>query len=136
MMEQTTEFLASLVGLARAGTPTLLASCLLLLLTIVLAALVGRVCEGLVMRFWPQTSPGVRALVTRVVRWSIVGVGLLLTVVNLGVDLGAAVASGTVIFVGIGLAVQKVVQSFVAGTLLSQRWPLQVDPVCIAHART
>jgi small-conductance mechanosensitive channel len=28
------------------------------------------------------------------------------------------VASGTVIFVGVGLAVQKVVQSFAAGTLL------------------
>jgi small-conductance mechanosensitive channel len=118
MMEQTSEFLVFLVGLARVGTPLLLAPCLLLLLTVVVAAFVGRVCEGLVTRFWPDTSPGRRVLVTRVVRWALVGVGVLLTVGTLGVGSGAAVASGTVIFVGVGLAVQKVVQSFAAGTLL------------------
>lgn len=94
----------------------------ILLGIVLLAVLLGStgVIEWLVHRALERrnVAPGTRALLCRTARyimWVVAGVALLELV---GVDLMAAVGAGAVVLVGVGFALQKFLESIVAGFLL------------------
>jgi small-conductance mechanosensitive channel len=64
------------------------------------------------------TDTGTIALVTKLVHYVVMAVGLGIALQTVGVDLNALFAAGAVFAVGIGFAMQNVVQNFVSGIIL------------------
>ncbi len=58
------------------------------------------------------------AAIARLVQYAVVGVGIMVGLQTLGLDLSAVFAAGAVFAVGFGLAMQQVAESFVSGVIL------------------
>lgn len=99
----------------------------------VLSLLLSRCLGWVLERLAPGTPPATRTLLARVARYGVLFVGALAAMTILGVDLSAAVTASAVLFVGVGLALQKLIQSVVAGTLLLAGRELEPGDVVIYH---
>lgn len=78
----------------------------------------ARMCDDKLSGLFPNSSSAGRALIGRMLRLAVVTLSFLLALQILGIPLTSLLATGTVVFVGFGLALQKILQSLVAGTLL------------------
>ena len=105
-------------ALESADWVAVLAALGVLLLGFFIASALSRVCDHQLRRFFPRSSPAGRALLNRVTRLTVVTLSVLVALQLLGISITSLIAAGTVVFVGLGLAVQKILQSLVAGTLL------------------
>ena len=79
------------------------------------------VAEGLsraIERFFPRDRPRARSLFRRTIRIGAWTIGILASLATLGFDIGAILATSAVLGVGIGLALQKILQSVLAGFVL------------------
>lgn len=63
-------------------------------------------------------DPGTHAIARRLIRFSVLAVGIGTAITNLGFDLSAVFAAAAVLGVGIGFAFQGVAQNFISGLLL------------------
>ncbi|MEM6457588.1 MAG: mechanosensitive ion channel domain-containing protein, partial [Acidobacteriota bacterium] len=96
----------------------LLAALLVLVVGLGIAVAMARVCDRHLRRFFPRSSPASRALIARTLRLIVIALSVLMALQILGISITSLLAAGTVIFVGIGLAIQQILQSLIAGTLL------------------
>lgn len=83
-----------------------------------LAWVMARVCDHQLGRLFPRSTPAGRTLMGRLVRLATLALSAVLALQIVGVPVTSLLATGTVLFVGLGLAVQKILQSLVAGTLI------------------
>lgn len=70
-------------------------------------------------------APGVRLAVSRLVRYVVGFIMLMVALGSAGIDLGAVLAASTVVMVGIGLGLQRTAQDFLAGLVLLFERPVQ-----------
>ena len=105
-------------ALQTADWSALVAALGVLVLGFGIAAALSRVCDHRLLRVFPSSSPASRALVARLARLAVLAGTVLVALQVLGISVTTLLAAGTVVFVGLGLAFQKILQSLVAGTLL------------------
>lgn len=96
---------------------SLIAFFIILFLTFRLSALAQRVVSRGLSRSGVVES-GTHAVASRLVRYGIILIGLCVALETVGIDLGALFAAGAVFAVGIGFAMQNIVQNFVSGVIL------------------
>lgn len=77
-------------------------------------------------RFFPRSSKSMRILVGRILRIGVFGTSILVALEIIGVDLNSLLAVGTVVLVGLGLALQEITRSIAAGILLLME--RQIEP--------
>lgn len=106
--------------LSISGSPVTLAS---LLVFLVIAGISWAASRFL--RRWAASSlreravdTGTIAITKRLIHYGVMAVGLALALDNLGVNLGALLAAGAIVGVGLGFAMQEIAQNFVAGLIL------------------
>ena len=88
---------------------------------VILIFMTWLVAEGLshaIERFFPRDRPRARSLFRRTVRIGAWTIGIFASLATLGFDIGAILATSAVVGVGIGLALQKILQSVLAGFVL------------------
>jgi potassium efflux system protein len=108
------------IGSSDITVSTLLASLVVLLLTVWLARLLRRAVQHALQR--RGARPDVAGSVSGLVYYSILIMGFAATLSTAGIELTAMFAAGAVFAVGIGFAMQSIAQNFVAGLiLLSER---------------
>ena len=96
-----------------------------------IAHAMSKVCDHRLLRMFPHTSPAGRALIGRILRLTVIAMSFLLALQMVGISITSLLAAGTVFFVGIGLAIQKILQSMVAGTLLLLE--REIEPGDVVH---
>lgn len=104
-----------------AGTSVTLATLLTAFAMVLAAALISRVVRRGVQRTFQARGvddPGTRAVVEKLLHYLIMLIGVGVSLQTLGIDLGTLFAAGAVFAVGIGFAMQTVVQNFVSGIIL------------------
>jgi small-conductance mechanosensitive channel len=79
--------------------------------------LVRRAVEG-ALRARRIAETGTVALIKRLVHYVVLVVGFVIALQTVGIELGALLAAGAVIAVGVGLAMQELVKNFVSGIIL------------------
>lgn len=105
------------LGGAAVTLGTLFTAIAIILATIVVA----RVIDKAIMRSFAMRgleSDGTARGVKRLTRYAVMIIGFLVAVDSIGIDLGALFAAGAVFAVGIGFAMQNIVQNFVSGVIL------------------
>ena len=126
MFDQILSYLrAPLVVLS--GTPvttlTLFTAILIVIVSRVLASLVGRSLERMLeMRGLDQ---GLRFATNKIIRYTIMIVGVFVAIGTLGVDTSAVMAGGAVLLVGIGFGLQKLAENFISGLLVLIERPIK-----------
>jgi small-conductance mechanosensitive channel len=95
----------------------LIVFCILIILTLFVSWLLGR---ALVKTFKMRgiTDEGTLGVGRRLLHYVVLGVGLLVSLESIGINLGALFAAGAVFAIGIGFAMQNIVQNFVSGIIL------------------
>lgn len=102
------------------GTPLSAASLLTLGLILLVAWWLSRLVRGTLRSAARSRGVelGTQRMLERLAHYFIMVVGVLMGLDTLGLDLGALLAAGAVVGVGVGLALQNLAQSFLAGILL------------------
>lgn len=104
-----------------AGTSVTLATLLTAFAMVFAAAMISRLLRRGVQRTFRARGvedPGTRAVVEKLLHYLIMLIGVGIALQTLGIDLGTLFAAGAVFAVGIGFAMQTVVQNFVSGIIL------------------
>ena len=104
-----------------AGTSVTLATLLTSFAMVVAASLMSRLVRRGIQRTFRARGvedPGTRAVVEKLLHYLIMLIGVGVALQTLGIDLGTLFAAGAVFAVGIGFAMQTVVQNFVSGIIL------------------
>ena len=104
-----------------AGTSVTLATLLTAVAVVIAASLVSRVVRRAIQRTFRARGvedPGTRAVVEKLLHYLIMLIGVGTSLQTVGIDLGTLFAAGAVFAVGIGFAMQNVVQNFVSGIIL------------------
>lgn len=104
------------IGTAVVTVETLLASLVVLLLTVWL----GRMLRSLVQRTLTRRGarPDVVSSLSGVTYYSVLILGVMAALSTAGIELAALFTAGAVFAVGIGFAMQSIIQNFVAGVIL------------------
>jgi len=90
---------------------------LLVALTLFVSRLLRRaLVKGLQMR--GVTDEGTTGVARRLLHYVVLGVGLLVALESIGINMGALFAAGAVFAIGIGFAMQNIAQNFVSGIIL------------------
>lgn len=104
-------------------------SLIVLLITVVVAAIAGRLVRQLAQRVLTRgthgASEGAAYAVGRISQYLILVGGILLGLDNVGINMTALAAVGAVISVGIGFGLQNITQNFVSGVILLVERPVQ-----------
>jgi len=121
-----------------AGGPITLLSLLVGLLIIVtsyfIAGVTSRTLNRLLSR--REVGHGARFALTKIIRYLVILIGVLVAITSLGIRLDAVLAASTVILVGIGFGLQNIAQNFVSGLILLIERPVgrgdfvQIGEVC------
>lgn len=85
---------------------------------LVISQVLFRQSSAFFERFFPSSSKSARILVGRILRIGVLGTALLIALEIIGVDINSLLAVGTVVLVGLGLALQEITRSIAAGILL------------------
>ena len=104
-----------------AGTRITLATALTAVAIVVVTNLASRLIRKGVERAFMRRGvedPGTKAVVLKLLHYVIMLIGFTSAIQTLGIDLGALFAAGAVFAVGVGFAMQTVVQNFVSGLIL------------------
>jgi len=130
-MEPNVDFVSqSLQGMLTdflAFLPELVSSIILFLLSLYF----GGVLSGMLRRALEkrEADPEVSLLVVKITRWSIVIIGTIAALNQIGFDLTAFLAGLGVVGFTVGFAIQDVSKNFVAGILLLLQQPFDIDDV-------
>lgn len=103
------------------GTPVTLMSIIVFAVIVAISWLISRaLCRTIERAFAARgvDDPGTTAITLRLTDYLVMGVGVAWGLNNIGVNLGALFAAGAVFAVGIGFAMQNIVQNFVSGLIL------------------
>jgi len=121
------EKIVSLAG-ANITIGSAISALLTVLLTIFISSLVKRlVTHSLEKR--GMSSQGTSHIITRIVHYIILTMGLGVAVQLLGIDIGTFFAAGAIFAVGIGFAMQNIVQNFASGLILLIERVIKPDDV-------
>ena len=104
-----------------AGTRVTLATLLSALVIVFVALMFSRLMRRGVERTFRARGvddPGTKAVVSKLLHYLVMLIGVGVALQTLGIDLGTLFAAGAVFAVGIGFAMQTVVQNFVSGIIL------------------
>lgn len=104
-----------------AGTSITLATALTALAIVIFANVLSRLLRKGVERAFLRRGvedPGTKAVVLKLLHYVVMLIGIASAIQTLGIDLGALFAAGAVFAVGIGFAMQTVMQNFVSGLIL------------------
>ncbi len=96
---------------------TLIIFAVILLVAFVISLLAQRAAVR-AMRFRRVKSEGTEGVVRRLLHYTIMAVGLTIALQTVGIDLSALFAAGAVFAIGLGFAMQNIMQNFVAGLIL------------------
>lgn len=104
-----------------AGTPITIATLaffvLVLLVTFLISATVQRaVVRALKLR--GITDEGTVQITRRILHYALIGLGLAIAIHTVGINLNALFATGAFLAIGVGFALQNILQNFVAGVIL------------------
>ena len=102
--------------------------------TLVVAVTLGRLVRTALLRLLTRhgaTAPGLGYAVARIGQYTVVVVGILLGLENIGISLTTLAAAGAVLMVGIGFGLQNIAQNFVSGLILLIERPVQKGDVVI-----
>lgn len=105
---------------------------ILALLTAMAILVVARVAGGVIVRSIGRVfvarhvDKGVGFAITKIVRWLIMGLGVVVALSTIGMNLSAVVAVCAVLLVGIGFGLQKLAENFISGLLLLVERPVRI----------
>jgi len=111
--------------------PNYLAGLLILLVSIYLARLISSLASrGLKRR---KTDPEIALLLTRLVRWGLIALGVILALQQAGQDVTALLTGLGILGFTVGFALQDVSKNFIAGILLLIQQPFELgDAIQVA----
>lgn len=98
---------------------------------ILLSSVLSRHCAHLADRLFPLATRGAKLLFERVARLGVLSVTTLAALELLGLDITSLLTAGTVVLVGVGLALQQITRSVVAGMLLLVERELEPGDVIV-----
>jgi small-conductance mechanosensitive channel len=108
------------------GTPvttlTILVALMILLVSRIIAAIIGRSLERLLLA--RGVDKGLRFAVGKISRYVVVVIGAFVALNTIGVDTSAIMAGGAVLLVGIGFGLQKLAENFISGLLVLIERPI------------
>ncbi|MGF1464934.1 MAG: mechanosensitive ion channel family protein [Sandaracinaceae bacterium] len=110
------------------STPVTPVSVLVFLVTLVVSMLLGRLARSLIRRVLgprPGISEGVTYAIGRIVQYTVILVGVLVGLENVGISITAFAAFGAVLSVGIGFGLQNIAQNFISGLILLLERPVE-----------
>jgi small-conductance mechanosensitive channel len=117
-----------LLGKARV-TPL---SVVVLLITVLTAVLLARLARRGIRRFFQRrggASEGAAYAIGRIAQILLIGLGVVIGLQNIGVDLSTLAALGAILGVGIGFGLQGLAQNFVAGVNVLVERPIEKGDV-------
>lgn len=100
----------------------------LLLATLVVSGILGALARRAITRAFAvrnPTSEGLGYAIGRISQYSIVALGLVVGLSNVGIDLTALTAAGALLTVGIGFGLHSIAQNFMSGLVLLIERPVQ-----------
>ena len=104
-----------------AGTPVSITTLIMVVLVLLVAWVISMLLRRAVLRAMNARSVGDAAteiLVRRAVHYGVMAVGFAVALDTVGVSLSAVFAAGAVFAVGIGFAMQNIIQNFLSGVIL------------------
>lgn len=104
-----------------AGTPISVTTLMMVLLVLLVAWLISTMFRGALIKAMKARGVGDTAtegLVRRLVHYFVMAIGFAVALDTVGVSLSAVFAAGAVFAVGIGFAMQNIVQNFMSGVIL------------------
>jgi small-conductance mechanosensitive channel len=108
------------------GTPvttlTILIALLILLISRIAAAIIGRSIERVLEA--RAVDKGLRFAVGKISRYIVIIIGAFVALNTMGVDTSAVMAGGAVLLVGIGFGLQKLAENFISGLLVLIERPI------------
>lgn len=120
------------------GKPVTLFTLIVFVLIFVAAIWLSRLAKIATQRALAGRSKvdhGTARVISRLVQYVVLVVGLALAIENLGVDLAALFAAGAFLAVGVGIAMQGVAQNFVAGVSLLIERTIKPDDILMLDGR-
>ncbi len=117
------------------GTSVTALTLIFFVLTLVAAALAGRLVRRMIRRFFSRRAgaqnEGLAYALGRISQYLIFVCGFLVALENVGISLGALAAFGAVLTVGIGFGLQNIAQNFISGLILLIERPVQKGDVVV-----
>jgi len=120
------------------GTPVTVASIVLALLVVVgtwVASILVRRAVARGLRFRGVTDTGTISAGARLAHYVVLSIGALLAFRSLGIDLSTLFAAGAVFAVGLGFALQNIMQNFASGVILLFERSIKPDDVLEVEGR-
>jgi small-conductance mechanosensitive channel len=122
-----------------AGTSVTVASVVTFLVLIIATFWFSRLIQGVVGRMMSRSGvsePGTVALVKRGLHYLVLVVGVAVALQTIGISLATAFAAGAVVAVGVGFALQNILQNFVSGMILLAERSIKETDVLEVNGRT
>lgn len=104
--------------------PELITALVIFIISIYLAGVLARIVQRALQR--READPEMSLLVTKITRWAIVILGLVISLEQIGFDLSAFLAGLGILGFTLGFALQDVSKNFVAGMLLLVQQPFDI----------
>lgn len=111
----------------RISASGILLSLLVIFITIKLSKLIGRMANRALSR--KDVDSGVRDSIEKFVRYSVLCIGVMLSLDNLGISINSLAAVGAILMVGIGFGLQNITQNFISGIILLIERPIKVGDI-------
>lgn len=122
-----------------AGTAVTVASVLTFVLLVVATVWVSRLVQRLVGRILARgglREQGTVLLIQRGLHYFVVIVGVAVALQTIGISLATAFAAGAVVAVGVGFALQNILQNFVSGVILLAERTIKETDILEVNGRT
>lgn len=122
-----------------AGTSVTVASVVTFLVLVVATFWISRLVQRVVVRMLSRggvSEPGTIALVKRGLHYLVLIVGIAVALQTIGISLATAFAAGAVVAVGVGFALQNILQNFVSGMILLAERTIKETDILELNGRT
>jgi small-conductance mechanosensitive channel len=116
------------------GTSVTALTVIFFILTLLFAAVAGRLVRRMIERFFTKRggqSAGLSYALGRMAQYLIFVAGFLIGLENVGISLATLAAFGAVLTVGIGFGLQNIAQNFISGLILLIERPVQKGDVVV-----
>src|SRR5687768_5409122 len=110
------------------GTPITILAVLTALAILVAARVVGALIVRSIGRIFTarHVDTSIGFAISKIVRWLVTGIGIVVALSTIGMNLSAVVAVCAVVLVGIGFGLQKLAENFISGLLLLVERPIRI----------